>query len=224
MKIAHIDYQFIIELKENDKLLFIIENPKAFRNIISDINTEKGESPIIFSENNNIIDIEKIECIIDVFNLSLNDRKAINKLYDFLKKEISSTELLLQNNEIYNIIYTYANSLQKITEFNLEWNNDLDILSLIKFMNVKFKDDNLDIVERIVDYIKIHSEFVKTKCFVFVNLLSYLSKYEIEKLFEFCCYEKINIILLENRQPDNIDLFTKVYLIDNDYCEVSLKK
>ena len=27
------------------------------------------------------------ECIIDIFNLSLNNRKALNKLYDFLKKE-----------------------------------------------------------------------------------------------------------------------------------------
>ena len=34
MKIAHIDYQFIIELNENDKFLLIVENPKAFRNII----------------------------------------------------------------------------------------------------------------------------------------------------------------------------------------------
>ena len=224
MKIAHIDYQFIIELNENDKFLLIVENPKAFRNIICDTNIESGESPIIFSENSNIIDIGEIECIIDIFNLSLNNRKALNKLYDFLKKEISSTELLLQNNEIYNIMCAYANSLQNIVDFNLDWINDFDILSLLKFINIKFKDDNLDTLERIIDYIKIHSEFVKTKCFVFVNLLSYLTEYEIEKLYEFCHYEKIFIILIEDKQPENINIFSQVYLIDKDYCEVSLRK
>ena len=82
----------------------------------------------------------------------------------------------------------------------------------------------MDTLERIIDYIKIHSEFVKTKCFVFVNLLSYLTEYEIEKLYEFCHYEKIFIILIEDKQPENINIFSQVYLIDKDYCEVSLKK
>ena len=82
----------------------------------------------------------------------------------------------------------------------------------------------MDTLERIIDYIKIHSEFVKTKCFVFVNLLSYLTEYEIEKLYEFCHYEKIFIIFIEDKQPENINIFSQVYLIDKDYCEVSLKK
>ena len=32
------------------------------------------------------------------------------------------------------------------------------------------------------------------------------------------------IILIEDKQPENINIFSQVYLIDKDYCEVSLKK
>ena len=58
--------------------------------------------------------------------------------------------------------------------------------------------------------------------FIFVNLNTFFNSYEIEKIYEFAEYNKINIFLVESIQPDSIEKYTQVKIIDKDNCEISL--
>ena len=53
-----------------------------------------------------------------------------------------------------------------------------------------------------------------------MNLLSYLTTYEIEKLYEYVNYQKIHVLLLESRQPEELERFSNVVIIDKDACEI----
>ena len=117
----------------------------------------------------------------------------------------------------------YAIRLLQRSEFDLAYSEQTDIQGLLKFLNVKFVQDQDTLIEKLIDYIYACNRILKIQCFVFVNLFSFLTEYEMEKLFEFANYQKVNVLLLESRQPGNINSFSKVVLIDHDQCEVLLK-
>jgi CRISPR type II-A-associated protein Csn2 len=223
VKLLHKNYNFVYEFKENSKPLLIVENKSEFRKLIKELIYPDSESGFVLSKNNEPINIsENIVCIHDIFNISLNERKIINKLLDVIKKEVLSSDLLLYNNKIYSEIENFALNIQQSVDFELDYNIEPDVQNLLKFMNIKFKAQNKDIIETIVDYIKLCSVFLKINCFVFINLYSYLNDNEINQLYKYAMYNKINIFLIESKQPDKIDTFDWVYIIDDTCCEIDL--
>lgn len=51
--------------------------------------------------------------------------------------------------------------------------------------------------------------------FIFIRL-------RIREAVEYAAYQKINILLLESRQPEEIERFSDVVIIDKDACEIVL--
>ena len=45
---------------------------------------------------------------------------------------------------------------------------------------------------------------------------------KLKKIFEFAQYKKINLLLLESRQPDDLEQFKSIVVIDKDCCEIAL--
>ena len=93
---------------------------------------------------------------------------------------------------------------------------------MLKIAEIRFEDTQETLVEKIIDYMKVSQELLGIRCFVFVHLLSYLTEYETEKFYEYVYYQKMNVLLLENRQPDIINRFSNVIIIDKDTCEINL--
>ncbi len=225
MRLLHKDYQFKLDFKENDRILFIIESPEVFRQLIQElmIGQTGEECGFVLSEENVPIKIQdNLKCIINPFELSLNERKLLSKLYELLKKEIQSTELLLENNEIYAMIENYSIHIFQQLDWELAYTDKSDIQNLLKFMDIKFAEHEESLIEKIIDYIKVSHDLIGIKCFVFVHLLSYLDEYEIEKLYEFAQYQKIIILLMESQQPSDIKKFNSVIIIDKNCCEIEL--
>lgn len=225
MRLLHKDYQFKFDFKENDRILFVVENPEVFRQFIQEfiIGQAGEECGFVLSEDNIPIKMQdNLKCIINPFELSLNERKLLSKLYELLKKEIQSTELLLENNEIYAMIENYSIHIFQQLDWELEYTYKGDTQNLLKFMDIKFAEHEESLIEKIIDYIKVSHELIGIKCFVFVHLLSYLKEYEIEKLYEFAQYQKVIILLLESQQPNDIKKFNSVIIIDKNCCEIEL--
>lgn len=223
MKLLHKNYNFVYEFKENSKAVLIVENKSEFRKMTRELMCPNPESGFVLSKNNEPIKIsDNIICIYDVFNISLNERKIISKLLDIIKKEVSSSDLLLDSNRIYSEIENYALKIQQSVDFELEYSIEPDIQNLLKFMNIKLKETDRDIPEMIVDYMKICSALLKINCFIFVNLYSCLNSDEIEQLYKYAEYNKIGMFLLESSQPNEINAFDWAYIIDDTCCEIDL--
>jgi CRISPR type II-A-associated protein Csn2 len=98
----------------------------------------------------------------------------------------------------------------------------MDVQNLLKFMNIRFAEYQDSMLEKITDYIKVVHDLLGINLFVFTHLLSCLNGYEIEKLYEYAQYQKINILLIESQQPEYIDFFNLVIILDKDCCEIDL--
>lgn len=225
MRLLHKDYQFMFELSEDSKGLLVIEQPKIFREMIKELVCEEEieDEKFILSENNQPLKLkEKMCCIINPFTLSLNEKKILNRLHEYLKKEIGVSELLLENNKIYAELEQYALKILQVADWELVYSEKTEVSNLLKFLDIRFSENQTELIEKIVDYIKCVNELLGIKCFIFVHLLGYLNEYEIKKLYEFAEYQKVNILLMESVEPSNVKEFSPVTIIDKDGCEISI--
>ncbi len=225
MKLLHKDFNFVFHFKENKSNLLVVEQPAIFLKLVREL-TEYGneeESGFILSENDEILKKkDKLVCVINPLSISLNERKLLSRLGEMLKREILSTELLIEGNQILSILENYMLNVVRSMEWNLIYSDKMDIQSLLRIAEIRFEDTHETLVEKILDYMEISRGLLDIKCFVFVHLLSYLTEYEIEKFYEYVYYQKINVLLLENRQPNVINTFSDIIIIDKDSCEISL--
>ena len=187
MRLLHKDFKFAFEFQENEKNILIIENPKVFSEFIGELyqSDDTKEPRIILSENEISLDLkENLCCIVNPFGISLNEKRMLGKLHEKLKKEILSSELLLENNKVLAALERYAIQVVQNMDFELTYSDKIDVQSILKLLDIRFEDKQETLLERIVSYIEIMYQLVGIRCFVVVHLLSYLTEYEMEKLYK----------------------------------------
>ena len=225
MRLLHKDFKFVFEFRENERNLLIVENPKIFSNFIKELYQKDAEdaSGFVLSEAETPISIrDNLCCIVNPLAVSLNERRLLGRLYDKLKKEIMSSELLLENNKVLASLEKYAVLILQNSDFELTYSNIIDVSSILKLLDIRFEDRQETLLDKLVGYIEVMHNLMGVRLFVFVHLLSYLSAYEMEKLYEYLQYQKIYSLLVESCQPENIDWYSRVVIIDKDICEISL--
>ena len=110
MKLVHKEFNFVFHFKENTRSLLVIEQPGIFFKLVRELTASDydEESGFILSENDEVLKKkDKLACIVDPLALSLNERKLLNKLGELLKREILSTELLVEGNQIISDLESY---------------------------------------------------------------------------------------------------------------------
>lgn len=225
MRIAHIDYNFIYELSENDRGILIIEDARTFRMIINQLKRSlvDREEIFIFSDNNKIVRAwEKIDLVTNPIDIVINSRKLVNKLYDKINEEINMSDLLIDNNLVCQNIEKLFLRMSDVFELELSYKEKIEANDILKMLDIKVTEEYSDETEKVVEYMHANRLLLGIEYFIFVNLNTFFNSYEIEKIYEFAEYNKINIFLVESIQPDSIEKYTQVKIIDKDNCEISL--
>ena len=128
--------------------------------------------------------------------------------YDNIKETTRDIEILLRH------------SFNKLKlEVPLDVINDIDIDEddYFKLVNVKIVDEDIDLLERIINYIKASYELRNIKLFVFYGLNTLLDEDEISSLIKECQYLDVKLINVEN--IDNIlKCFSNKIILDRDIC------
>lgn len=225
MRIAHIDYNFIYELSENDRGILIIEDARTFRMIINQLKRSlvDREEIFIFSDNNKIVRAwEKIDLVTNPIDIVINSRKLVNKLYDKINEEINMSDLLIDNNLVCQNIEKLFLRMSDDFELELSYKEKIEVNDILKMLDIKVTEEYSNETEKVVEYMHANRLLLGIEYFIFVNLNTFFNSYEIEKIYEFAEYNKINIFLVESTQPDSIEKYTQVKIIDKDNCEISL--
>ncbi len=225
MRLRHKDFKFIFEFRENGKPLLVIENPTIFSDFIKELYQPDivGDSRFVLSENESPLVMEEhLRCIVNPLDVSLNERRLLGKLYEKLKREIMSSELLLENNNVLACLEEYAMRIIQSMDLELTYSDKIDVQSILKLLDIRFEDRQGALLDRIVSYVEVMHQLLGIRCFVFVHLLSYLTEYELEKLYEYFQYHKLYVLLMESSQPSDLNCFSNVVIIDKDICEIAL--
>ena len=225
MKMVHTGYDLTMEMNENQIIVLSIENRKAYSEILQDMwnQIQGGEGHFILSDKEKQLKISKeVECIFNPFSLDCNDRKILNKLYQELKEQSDSFQL--EKAMVLNTsINRFLDGLLMQMPYALKYNPDFDLSGLLKLYDLEVESSGETVLERIVEYLRVMTNICGIVNYVFVGLKQYLSEPELEKLYEFVFYEKINLIIIEAIQTPLLS-GEKGWIIDKDLCIIELDK
>lgn len=225
MKLVYKNIEYILNLEENKVPVYIIENQKLFFTMLQDLHRQVNMSEegnfSLFDDKNKELNISKNFLLIsDVFNINFHDKKIINSIFSILKEESLSEENYLLRLETENKLKDFLQMLISNFEFPLEINEKFEYENLFKLFNIRIQENYENFLEKIIDYLKIITRLTSIKYIVFINLKTFLSKNELEKLYQESFYNKINIILFENYENNCIIDVEKRIIIDSDLCEI----
>ena len=224
MKIINKNWQRKIEIEENTIYTLVFENKKYYRENIKElISQHKGnEGNYIYSNDNKEISFEKSSYIItDIFNIEINSKKILTKIYNSLLKQIIDDTV--EYNELTTHIRAYFEKLIFNSSFEVEQGEEIDINSLLKLGDFRIHVEDDDIIEKFIEFLKVLVQLCGINIIFIVGLHNVFTDEEIKEIYKKVCVNKINIINIEYRQFDNLsdeNYIEKVYIFDKDNCEI----
>lgn len=224
MKIINKNWQRKIEIVENTIYTLVFENKKYYRENIKElISQHKGnEGNYIFSNDNKEIAFEKSSYIItDIFNIDINSKKILTKIYNSLLKQIIDDTV--EYNELTTHIRVYFEKLIFNSSFEVEQGEEIDINSLLKLGDFRIHVEEDDILEKFIKFLKVLVQLCGIKNIFVVGLHNVFTDEEIKEIYKEVCVNKISIINIEYQQFSNIsdkNYIEKVYIFDKDNCEI----
>lgn len=177
------------------------------------------EEKYILSEEENIIKFSKnVEMINDYLSIDVNDKKIITKIYSMLKnKSIEEYE-------------KYSSMVEKITEYvqdiiydeslELVQMGTIDPIDIFKSVNLKIEIDSENILDSLVEYIMLLTEYLGVKMITFVNLKEFFTKKEVLYIYNAMIMKKIKFLVVESGNSTRYEEREKFYIFDEDYCEI----
>ena len=225
MKLINEDLNNEIIFEENKVNLLVVENKKKFvefiQEIIKQINGNEGKF-FLFDKNTELKIHNKVEIIKDIFDLDINNKKILNKIYHELEELSIDSEFLLETKNMESNLLKYIYCLIEKYDYPLEIIEGLDLKEIFKLLSVKLSLCFSNKIEEILEYIDLVSRILKKEIFVLVNFHIFLEKDDIVALCKECFYKKIKLLFVENQKPDIINNEEKLFIIDNDLCEINL--
>lgn len=224
MKLVHNDFLCPIEFDENEVNLLILENPVYMRKILESLYQQvKGEDgDWVLSDENKILKMDKYaEIIINPFDIDVNQKKLLAALYSVIDTEVQNSELLLEWNSLHLLFVNFAEKVSSQVFYDLSLADEFDVKDFLKFMNVKFYEEESSILEKMISYVRLVREMLGLRLIVFVNLHTYLSGEELKYLYEQAFYWKIHILVIENVVPEEKMDIENMIIIDKDACIIS---
>lgn len=140
----------------------------------------------------------------------------MTKLYQELQ-EIADTVCQEKYIQVKSDLIAFMDELADNSSYALEFDLEFEISSLLKIFNMHLLNNAQGLLENIIEYIKAQSRICNIKNFFFINLKDYLNEKDIDMLYEFVRYEKVNLILIESHQS-HVNLQEKRWILDMDRC------
>lgn len=220
MKLAFGGSGLFIEFRENRIEQLIIEHPGCFREIVEEMIRQcKGEEgKMTLSDKDKVIDFSgNVLVISDPLNLQRNTKKILSRMYEQMRISIFERSLHQRFYESAAAIEAFAYELDAVSEYAIQYDTNITVQGLLKFLNVKLAEEDQTYPETLSDYLKLVSDLLNIRLIVFVHLKSYLGKEELIQLYQMANYRKIFLLLLESREYEMLE-YEHRYIIDSDMC------
>lgn len=221
MKLIYAKQGIELRLDENQVNTLVLENPAIFseflRNLISQLEGNEGE--LILSEGDKIYPISKtVAFLANPLSVDCNEKKIITKLYKELEDNVKNDmyeKYSIFHSEVLNFLERIVNTVP----YHLQMDIDINIAALLKAYNVKVAEEDVEPLERLIDYLRALHSICGIQVIIILNLKQFFTKSQLEQLYEFCHYQKIHLIQLEGRKTYTIE-DEKYVIIDEDLCMI----
>ncbi|WP_311562362.1 type II-A CRISPR-associated protein Csn2 [Peptoniphilus duerdenii] len=211
-----------LEIKSKTINTLVIEDTRYFsiflKGLIEATEIESDEFELI--EDYKTVDMTKyVEIIFDIFNLEANSANILKKMYSELEEDLNTQEVYTKKVELESIIANITDELIYRSRFSLKA-GEINYQNLFKAIEIEFDYEKNSVLERLIEYIKVTSELLKTKVYIIVNLDSFLSEEELVELEKFLLYNDIKVLALQNTIRREVKPSENLRIVDKDLCEI----
>ncbi|MDY3828405.1 MAG: type II-A CRISPR-associated protein Csn2 [Clostridium sp.] len=223
MRLVERELGIEIELKENIVSVIVVEEVNLRLSMIDELYSQimGKDGNWLLTENEKDYELgKKVEIILEPFSLELNNRKVKTKLYQDIKN-IAQDYSFSQGLELHSHICNYLESLLERIPYPVKYEEEWNILELLKAYGVEIDEECDSICDKIFNYIKLINHVCGISIFITVNIKQYLTEEQILELYKIAIYNKIQLVLIEfnmiNRKLD----CEEIYILDKDRCIIS---
>lgn len=219
MKLVNAEWNLEINFNENAGNLLIIENPQLYATVISHLYTQVngGEGSFVLSHEETEYSIAReMDIVINPFGITSNCRRMQTRLQQELKEELSE----FYYDEYLNVQSEILGLWEKVTAhlpYELTYADTIEIGNLLKIADIKFVEETGDLLFNLGQYMKLLQQLLHVKILVLVNIKSYLTKEQLELLYQEAFYSKVQLLLLESYESYHLEC-ESVIIIDSDKC------
>lgn len=211
-----------LEIKSKTINTLVIEDTRYFsiflKELIEATEIESDEFELI--EDYKTVDMTKyVEIIFDIFNLEANSANILKKMYSELEEDLNTQEVYTKKVELESIIANITDELIYRSRFSLKA-GEINYQNLFKAIEIEFDYEKNSVLERLIEYIKVTSELLKTKVYIIVNLDSFLSEEELVELEKILLYNDIKVLGLQNTIRREVKPSENLRIVDKDLCEI----
>lgn len=211
-----------LEIKSKTINTLVIEDTHYFslflKGLIESTEIESDEFELI--EDYKTVDMTKyVEVIFDIFNLEANSANILKKMYAELEEDLNTQEVYTKKVELESIIANITDELIYRSRFSLKA-GEINYQNLFKAIEIEFDYEKNSVLERLIEYIKVTSELLKTKVYIIVNLDSFISEEELVELEKFLLYNDVKVLALQNTIRREVKPSENLRIVDKDLCEI----
>lgn len=212
---------FKIEENEDslDSCLLIIQNKKKLYKVLMNLDSDFEDTPFIKIIDNSyklLKNSDYIDYIPNLLLIDVNTKKNINALLRQIKV-VSSGEIKKTCGKIVEELIDCFNNIKFESSFSLYEEIEFEDDDLLKLLSIKIEDNKLDILNRLITYIKISYELRNIKIFITFNIYSLLEDEEINLLIKETKLLGVKLINIETSDvhKNNFDIKK---ILDKDLC------
>ena len=168
------------------------------------------------------IDFDKYASfVMNIFDLDINSKKNITKVYKELNENANDyySDLLI---EMRSKLIDMLDKIVETVPYSLIYDENVDISSIYKAVNMRINQMDEDQLSQLCDFIRLERVVCGVSTFIVVNLKDYFNDDEINGLYEFIFYNKVNLIIIESHQTSINCPYEKNWIIDNDNCIIEV--
>lgn len=219
MKLIYEKYGIFIEIIENQVVTLVIENQKVFsefvQNLNQQINGDEGE--LILSDEDKELSFSKQAVLVtNPFTINCNEKRIVNKLYKELQDATNET-LVEHYAKINSVLVNFVDEIISMVPYNLTYDLELDLLGVLKLFNVRIDNENVNLLEMMIDYIRALKTICGIQIVAVLNIKCFFTADQLKELYKFCFYEKVFLINIQGNQFFHMEE-EKCYIIDKDLC------
>lgn len=200
--------------------VFTVENVNVFSSLVKHF-YQYSENDLLklFDEKLKSIKETEIMLVTDILGYDINALSLLKLIHADLENQLN------EKPEVKSMVDKLAATITELiafecleSELDLEY-DEITVLELIKALGVKFETQSDTIFEKCLEILQVYKYLNKKKLLVFINTGSYLSKEEVEQLFEYISLSNQSVLFLEPRKLYDFPQ----YILDQDFFLMSPK-
>lgn len=183
MKLVNYSRQLVVETETGEASFLVIESEQELRKLVDElfISVREDTEDWILSEGEEIQKkSSRMEIIFSPWMVDLNNKKIQKGLIKQILKLLQQGVEVDRTQNILGELRLLLNRLNDELSFGFEYEIE-DISEILKACGINFPEES-DLVTRLNQYIKICSELLDIKLFVFIGMKNYFTDEEIHIL------------------------------------------